>query len=77
MTKLYLKDRKNFEVLLAERGWNYGDLASEVGIGRTYLSKIVNGGPIGKKTAKAIADEFDTKLLDIFFASDVDKSYTK
>lgn len=77
MSKIYLKDRQQLEILLAEKGWNYNTLASRVGIGATYLSRIVNGGAIGRRTAKLIANEFRKEVPEIFFITSVDKSFTK
>ncbi|ALF14771.1 helix-turn-helix transcriptional regulator [Lactiplantibacillus plantarum] len=78
MVQLYVVGKKKIDVLLAWHGYTQKSLSSRVNIGPSYMSSIINGKkPVGKRTAKKIADKLGVEVTDIFFIPNVDKSYTK
>lgn len=53
------------------------EMANQIGIGRTALSKIENGAYFpSAKTMKKISDFFNEPLGNIFFNTDVSKNNT-
>ena len=78
MVQLYVVGKKKIDVLLAWHGYTQKSLSSRVNIGPSYMSSIINGKkPVGKRTAKKIADKLGVEVTHIFFIPNVDKSYTK
>ncbi|MBO0602529.1 helix-turn-helix transcriptional regulator [Sporosarcina sp. E16_3] len=54
------------------------EMATQIGIGRTALSRIENGAySPSAKTMKKISDYFNLPIGDIFFNTDVSKNNTK
>lgn len=79
MEKLYLKDKDELLKLIAIQGYTQKSFAKAIDITPTYLSSILNSpkATIGKNTARKIARLFNMQIADIFFTSNVDKSYTE
>ncbi|MBQ0836066.1 helix-turn-helix transcriptional regulator [Lactiplantibacillus pentosus] len=67
MVQLYVVGKNKIDVLLAWHGYTQKSLSSRVNIGPSYMSSILNGKkPVGKKTAKKIADKLGVEVADIF-----------
>lgn len=67
MVQLYVVGKKKIDVLLAWHGYTQKSLSSRVNIGPSYMSSIINGKkPVGKRTAKKIADKLGVEVTDIF-----------
>lgn len=78
MVRLYAVEKNKIEVLLAWNGYTQKSLSKRVNVVPSYMSSIVNGKkPVGKRTAKRIADRLGVQVSDIFFIPTVDKSYTE
>ncbi|CAJ1179993.1 hypothetical protein CPR19088_GLDEOEPO_01385 [Companilactobacillus paralimentarius] len=64
---IYVKDKNKISELLIINGLTQGDLATQVGVGRTYLSAIMNQHkPVGTKTASKITKVLSSSFNDIF-----------
>ena len=75
-TQVHVKE-KEFEKLAVRTGWNYKELAKELGISRIYLSNLKNencpdfrpSGALRKRIMKILKCKFD----DIFVIKQIDK----
>ena len=75
--KLFIKSNEQIQKLMASNGFNNTPLAKVVGVKPSYVSSIVNGKKnAGRITAFKMAKELGVEVDDIFFADNVDKSYT-
>lgn len=67
---IYVKNKNTFNKLLLEHSLTQKELANKIGIGRTYLSAIINQHrAVGVKTARKMCAILDTNLNDIFLIS--------
>ncbi|ATO45985.1 hypothetical protein C5L30_000635 [Companilactobacillus farciminis] len=63
----YIKDKNKLNEILIINGLTQQDLASKVGISRSYMSSIANGHkPVGTRTSKRICEVLNVKYKDIF-----------
>ena len=58
-------DRTRIKERLTVLGWSHGDLATRVGRTRTYITKVLSTGRIGRGTLKLIADALDLEFPDL------------
>ena len=67
---IYVKNKNAFNKLLLEHSLTQKELANKIGIGRTYLSAIINQHrAVGVKTARKMCNVLETSLNDIFLIS--------
>lgn len=65
--------RTPLQMAIFEDGRSQRDIAAAAGIGETYLSKIVNGHPVGDGTAASLADTLG-RTVDELWPTHVDQA---
>jgi transcriptional regulator with XRE-family HTH domain len=65
--KIFLKDSRQFQIMLIERGFSQRQFSKNIGTSETYLSQIINNKKSPSPTiAKKIVDQLGVEFQDIF-----------
>ncbi|MDE3840256.1 XRE family transcriptional regulator [Bacillus methanolicus] len=65
--KIFLKDSRQFKIMLIERGFSQRQFSKRIGTSETYLNQIINNKKSPSPAiAKKIVDQLEVEFQDIF-----------